>query len=230
MKNARLAAHSPAPATAGASCSIRSNTRGSYSTIRSSADAKRRSWVAYADEARRRGRELMTAFQKEFPDLIVFVTFGHSLLWEQSEHGKKTLAECRYGLLVPFLDGMIGAAGGRARIVDGHEMSYGYRDADAFTRAHRTIKEDSATLAEDGAAYRRTVSAGFGLWLDYDWREKGWDIKDPEKNYFSPVVLRDESARRDRASRRVRLDLYREAAMVVAEWGSLTCLRRMSKL
>ncbi len=150
-------------------------------------DAKRRSWVAYADEARRRGRELMTAFQKEFPDLIVFVTFGHSLLWEQSEHGKKTLAECRYGLLVPFLDGMIGAAGGRTRIVDGHEMSYGYRDADAFTRAHRTIKEDSATLAEDRAAYRRTVSVGFGLWLDYDWREKGWDIKDPEKNYFSPA-------------------------------------------
>ena len=78
--------------------------------------------------------EVMAAFQEGFPDLTVFLTFGHSLLWKQTEHGKKPLAECRYGLLVPFLDGMIEAARGRTRIVDGHEMSYGYRDADAFVR------------------------------------------------------------------------------------------------
>jgi hypothetical protein len=27
---------------------------------------------------------------------------------------------------------------------------------------------------------------GFGLWIDYDWRNKGWDEKDPSKNYFTP--------------------------------------------
>ena len=150
-------------------------------------DSKQRTWDDYAAEARRRGREVMTAFQTEFPDLTVFVTFGHSLLWKQSEHGKRALAECRYGLLVPFLDGMIDAAKGQTRIVDGHEMSYGYRDVDAFAQAHRAIKHDAATLAADRSAYHRTVSAGFGIWLDYDWREKGWDIADPEKNYFSPA-------------------------------------------
>ncbi len=66
-------------------------------------------------------------------------------------------------------------------------MSYGYRDADAFAQAYRAIKHDAATLAADRAAYHRTVSAGFGLWLDYDWRKKGWDLGDPEKNYFSPA-------------------------------------------
>ena len=55
--------------------------------------------------------------------------------------GKKPLAECRYGLLVPFLDGMIEAARGRTRIVDGHELSYGYRDAAAFIDAHRAIAQ-----------------------------------------------------------------------------------------
>ena len=128
----------------------------------------------------------MTAFQEGFPDLTVFLTFGHSLLWKQSEHGKKPLAECRYGLLVPFLDGMIDAAKGQAQIVDGHEMSYGYRDADAFAQAYRVIKHDAATLAADRVGYQRVVSAGFGLWLDYDWRKKGWDTVDLEKNYFSP--------------------------------------------
>ena len=149
-------------------------------------DAKRRTWDDYAAQARRRGREVMTAFQEGFPDLTVFLTFGPSLLWKQTEQGKKPLAECRYGLLVPFLDGMIDAAKGRTRIVDGHEMSYGYRDADAFVQAHRAIQHDAANLAADRAAYHRAVSAGFGLWLDYDWRKKGWNTGDTEKNYFSP--------------------------------------------
>jgi hypothetical protein len=149
-------------------------------------DEKRRTWDDYAAQARRRGREVMTALQGGYPDLTVFLTFGHSLLWKQGEHGKKPLAECRYGLLVPFLDGMIDAARGRTRIVDGHEMSYGYRDADAFATAYRSIKQDAETLAADRDAYRRVVSAGFGLWLDYDWRKTGWNMADLEKNYFSP--------------------------------------------
>src|SRR5262249_20389105 len=64
--------------------------------------------------------------------------------------------------------------------------SYGYRDADAFIQAHRAIRRDAASLAADPDAYRRVVSAGFGLWLDYDWRKKGWDTGDLAKNYFSP--------------------------------------------
>ncbi len=151
--------------------------------------AERRTWSDYADQARRRGREVMAAFQDGFPDLTVFLTFGHSLLWKQSDQGKKPLAECRYGLLVPFLNGMIDAAEGKARIVDGHEMSYGYRDAGAFIRAHRAIAADAAALAADRAAYHRVVSAGFGLWLDYDWRKKKWQTDDLEKNYFSPARL-----------------------------------------
>src|SRR5262249_38384407 len=138
-------------------------------------DKERRTWDDYAAQARRRGREVMAAFQEGFPDLTVFVTFGHSLLWKETGRGQKPLAEGRFVLPVPFLDGRIGAAQGGRRIVDGHEMSYGYRDADAFVQAHRAIRHDAATLAADRAAYRRVVSAGFGLWLDYDWREKGWN-------------------------------------------------------
>ena len=48
---------------------------------------------------------------------------------------------------------------------------------------------DAATLAADRAAYERVVSAGFGLWLDYDWPKNGWDTADVEKNYFSPPRL-----------------------------------------
>jgi hypothetical protein len=149
-------------------------------------DAKRRTWSEYAAQAQRRGREVMTAFLDGFPGLTVFLTFGHSLPWKQSSAGKKPLSECPDGLLVPFLDGMIDAVRPPARLVDGHEMSYGYRGADAFIRAHRTIKHDAAAVAADRSAYERTVSAGFGLWLDYDWRSRGWNTANVESNHFSP--------------------------------------------
>jgi hypothetical protein len=150
-------------------------------------DSSRHSWAEYAAEVRRRGREVMTAFQEGFPDLTVLATFGPSLVWKQSDGGKTPLADCADGLLVPFFDGMIEAAKGKTQLVDGHESSYGYRDPSSFAQAHDTIKIKAAALAADPSRYGRVVTAAFGLWLDYDWRRHGWNLADVEKNYFSPA-------------------------------------------
>jgi hypothetical protein len=128
----------------------------------------------------------MSAFQVGFPDLTLLVTFGHTQAWKQSDGGKKSLADCRDGLLVPFLDGMIDAAKGKTRLVDGHEASYGYRDPAHFTQAREAIKLKASGLAGDPAKYQNTVAAGFGLWLDYDWPKYGWNTTRLESNYFSP--------------------------------------------
>ena len=90
-------------------------------------DSRSRGWSDYASMARRRGRELMAAFQEGFPGLTVLWTFGPSLVWRQSDGGKKPLEQCRDGLLAPFLDGMIEGAREPSKLVDGHEMSYGYQ-------------------------------------------------------------------------------------------------------
>ena len=190
-------------------------------------DASRHPWAEYAAEARRRGRDVMTAFQEGFPDVTVLVTFGHSLVWKQSDGGKRPLEQCADGLLVPFLDGMIEASQGKTRLVDGHEMSYGYRDAGAFIEAHHAIKTKAAGLAADRAKYQNVVSAGFGLWLDYDWRKKGWSTAEVEKNYFSPARFEASPASRRRAVGRVRVDLQRKAALVV---GAGWCDRSSSGL
>ena len=178
-------------------------------------DGKAKGWDAYASQARRRGREVMEAFQAGFPDLVVLLTFGHSLPWVESGRGKKPLAETDYGLLAPFLDGMVEAARGKTKIVDGHELSYGYKTAARFAEAHATIKEGVAPIVADRAAYARVVSAGFGLWLDFDWRKQGWNVDDPSKNYFTPEGIRGEREGRDRAIGRICLDLYGDPAMVV---------------
>jgi hypothetical protein len=187
--NARLAA---ALARAGGCRGILLDTeayQGKLFDYRRQRDAARKSWADYAAEARLRGREVMTALEEGFPDLTILVTFGPSVVWKQSGGGTTPLAECSMGLLVPFFDGMIEAAKGKTRIVDGYESSYGYRDAGAFAQAHDTIKRKAAGLAADRVSYARVVSAAFGLWLDYDWRNRGWREDDVEKNYFSPARL-----------------------------------------
>jgi hypothetical protein len=149
-------------------------------------DGARKSWPEYADQARRRGREFMTALQEEAPDLTLMATFGPSLLWRQSQQGKKPLAECDYGLLVPFFDGMIDAARGQTLIVDGYELSYGFREQARFDQAYDAMRVKAADLMKVPDAYRRVVFAGFGIWLDNDWRRRGWKTDSPEANYFSP--------------------------------------------
>jgi hypothetical protein len=35
-------------------------------------------------------------------------------------------------------------------------------------------------------AYRAHFTQAFGLWLDDDWRKRGWNETDPSKNFFTP--------------------------------------------
>ena len=51
------------------------------------------------------------------------------------------------------------------------------------------MKEGVLPIVADPAKYGRVVSAGFGLWMDYDWRKRGWDAGDPARNYFTPEAF-----------------------------------------
>ena len=119
----------------------------------------------------------MTAFRQGYPGVTVLL-----IPLKQSEAGK-TLPDCEYGLLAPFLDGMVEATEAGARLVDAHELSYGYRDLEKFDLARRTILEGVLPIVEKPDAYRKAITVGFGLWLDYDWPKHGWDEADLSKNY-----------------------------------------------
>jgi hypothetical protein len=149
-------------------------------------DAPTKPWEEYAAQARRRGREVMSAFQQAYPGLTVLLTFGHTLPWKHSNQGKLPLAEGEYGLLAPFLDGMIDASEGNTKIIDGYELSYGYKDRVEFELARKTMMERVSAIVGDPEKYARVVRPGFGIWMDFDWRRNGWDLDHPEKNYFTP--------------------------------------------
>ena len=149
--------------------------------------ASAKSWDDYATQVRKRGAEVMRAFQEGYPDLVVMLTFAYCLPHAQTGGDPAKLAKADYGLLAPLLDGMVDAAAGKAKLVDGYERSYSFREPQQFERAYEIMKTGVLPLVKaDHAKYSKAVSFGFGVWLDYDWRKKGWDEKDPSKNYFTP--------------------------------------------
>ena len=148
--------------------------------------ASTKSWEQYAAQARKRGREVMQAFQEGFPGLKVLMTFGYGGPWQESNAGKRPLSECTCGLLSPFLDGMIEAAQGGAQLIDGWESAYSYFEEKKFRKARKMIHQDVLAMVADREKYQKVFSASFGLWMDYKWNEQGWDVEHPERNPSPP--------------------------------------------
>jgi hypothetical protein len=168
-------------------------------------------WDAYAAQVRHRGRQAMNAFQQGYPGLTVLLTFGHSLPWVQMTAAdppdapprppplgpsqplpvgaRRPLSDVPYGLLAPFIDGLLEAARGRTIVIDGFELSYGFKEPSQFAAARRLVHEEALPIVGAQDAYRRRLRLAFGLWLDYDWRRLGWHPDEPARNYFSPKVL-----------------------------------------
>jgi len=144
-----------------------------------------RSWDEYAAQARRRGREIMHAVEQAFPEATLLLTFGYELPWLESNQGVQPLAECRSGLLAPFLDGLLDGRR-RAHIVDGYEPTYGVRDATQFAATYAEMRQRVLPAICARTTGSRALSLGFGLWLDNDWRRNGWSSASPAQNYFTP--------------------------------------------
>ena len=145
-----------------------------------------RDWDAYAAQARLRGAEVMDAFQRGFPGLAVFLTFGYCLPWNQMQRRGAPLDAVPYGLLAPFLDGMTDACDAGATLIDGHESSYAYREPEQFDEARRRLLSDVLDIVAEPARYANVFRVAFGLWLDCDWRDHGWDAQDFTKNHHQP--------------------------------------------
>ena len=149
-------------------------------------DSKTKPWAEYAGQARRRGAEVMSAMQEGFPGLTVLLTYGHSLPRHQMGKANKPLSGVQYGLLAPFLDGMIDAASGGTRIVDGYELSYGFKERAQFEGARREILEDTSPIAGNPDKFRKTVSCGFGLWMDRNSHTTPWNPENFSQHWFQP--------------------------------------------
>jgi len=144
-----------------------------------------KSFADYQARVSECGRQWMQAVNKTFPDITILLTFGYSIA--QPTGGAKDRSEAHYGLLADFLDGMLDVCSDRTMIVDAWESSYPYKRHEQFAKAYETIRQQSAEWSANPDKYRRFVRAGFGIWMDYNWRKTAWDVEDFTKNHFTPT-------------------------------------------
>ena len=145
----------------------------------------RHAFGEYAEQARRRGRELIAAINAAYPDVTLLVLFGHTLPYRRVGGGDahtqhvpdEALARVEYGLLAPFLDGVLEAASPETSYVDAYESAYAYRERAQFARARGLIRDEASRVSRVPQVYRRRVQAGFGLWVDFESDRRGWDVR-----------------------------------------------------
>ncbi len=141
----------------------------------------------YYEQIRLRGEEFARAIWGEYPDLVLFLLFGYTVLDVADP------SNYHYGLLPAFYDGLFYASPEGAKIVDGWEMSYAYTKREQFLDAYWWMHQNALSVTRVPDAYLRKVSAGFGVWVNPN--EVGdapyeWNQKDFSKNYRTPEGFR----------------------------------------
>jgi len=137
-------------------------------------------------KVRQRGREVMQAWQSEFPDIIVLCQFVFMYVPE------------RWELLPYFMNGMLEAAGPKVRIIEGDEESYYWGATNKWFDRYNEIKKDSRNLRCDTSLYRkydRQVQVGKSLYdakIIYDKHKPNEKSKRWEHNVYMGLITTDE--------------------------------------
>jgi hypothetical protein len=156
-----------------------------------------KTWDEYASQVRLCGYQIAEAFQQGYPDLKVFLTFGYSLPFIELKSGDREISPdnlwmTKYGLLAPFLDGFYDAILGKAEVIDGYELSYGYRTLSEFAEGYAVMNSGVLPLVADPVKYLKHLSAGFAVWMDYRLAPYTWHTS-PSKfhlNFYAPAKLK----------------------------------------
>jgi hypothetical protein len=155
------------------------------------------SFVEYQAEARRRGAQLMRAFEERMPGATI-LTFFHLSMYdkfatmsdaEKAEH----LPKEKWGLMPDFFVGMLEAASPNARFIDGNENSYYYTNSNQYFRAYHAMHERARGWVPQPlrGKYERQVQAGQALYVDHDFA-----LRQPNTgHYLSYRMNAEEQAR-----------------------------------
>jgi len=118
----------------------------------------------YRRQAFARGEAVGRAVTAVYPGIVLLRAFGPGATCLDPAPEEEQM----YGLLAPFVDGLLAGAAGRARVVEGSEFAYPYRSCDRFQETYATLRGACRQRSLDPENYDRWLEIGFGLWLDYD--------------------------------------------------------------
>ena len=102
---------------------------------------KTRSAGEYADQVFLRGAQIMRAVNTVYPDIRILAMNG------PSRAGFDPDPAAPHALMRAFFDGLLSECTGAARIIDGHQMGWGYRSPVAFASARRVVRSRFRALS-----------------------------------------------------------------------------------
>lgn len=131
-----------------------------------------------------RGRQWIRAVNEEFPGLKILMTFGYRAAQAGEELNFRV---GNYELLAPFLDGMLAACDEQTVIIDGWEYAYGYKMAEEFETARKTVKKKALKWTAHARTYHKQFQIAFPVWTDYALKDSPWNETDFSRNFHTPA-------------------------------------------
>jgi hypothetical protein len=159
--------------------------------------AKAHTFAEYRTQVRRRGAQLMRAFEKAMPGATI-LTFFHVSLYDRfamlgdGERAER-LARESWGLMPDFFVGMLEGASPAARFIDGNENAYYYTSHEQYFRAYHAIRQRALGFVppELREKYERQVKVGQALYVD-----QNFALRQPNtEKYLSFRMTPEERAR-----------------------------------
>jgi hypothetical protein len=133
------------------------------------------------EQVRKRGKEFAQAIVRVYPDIALF--FIHDTGWTGDEV---------YGLLGPFVDGILAGCGDKATVVDGVEPGYPLIAPSEFAELRKAAETGGRAKSVDPELHRKKMTYACAIWVDHSPDSfGGWhtDPGDLDKNYRSPEAF-----------------------------------------
>jgi hypothetical protein len=118
-------------------------------------------------QVRKRGAQVMNAWQSEYPNITVLTLFGLAIVRAQTEYYNGDQSKAEWGLWGAFIEGMLEVINPGAKLIEGNEGSYYYtRDTDFSS--FRNYKQGARTLlsSSNRIKYDRQMQIGYAIYVD----------------------------------------------------------------
>jgi hypothetical protein len=118
-------------------------------------------------QVRKRGAQVMTAWQSEYPNIQILTLFGLAIVRAQTDYYGGDQSKAEWGLWGAFTEGMLDVINPGARLIEGNEGSYYYTNAVGF-EDFRNYKRGARTLLapENRTKYDTQMKIAYSVYAD----------------------------------------------------------------
>jgi hypothetical protein len=118
-------------------------------------------------QVRKRGAQVMNAWQNEYPNITVLNLFGLAIVRAQTDYYGGDQSKAEWGLWGAFIEGMLDVISPTAKLIEGNEGSYYYTKDTDFS-SFRNYKYGARNLLslENRSKYDRQMKIAYAVYVD----------------------------------------------------------------